>query len=282
MVDVALPRLAIQFPLLNIMSRAVIKASRKLVRDFGEVEQLQVSRKGPGDFVTTADLRAEKTLREELSKAKEGAGFLMEESGEIAGEPGMGRWIIDPLDGTTNFLHGMPHFAISLAYEERDQIVAGLIYDPILDEMFYAVRGMGAYLNERRLRVSARERLNDVLMATSRPHAQSEGTKTFAHELHKTAVLSSQVAGVRRMGSATLDMCYAAAGRYDLYVGLDLCPWDLAAGMLIAKEAGAVVTDIYGKDQIIKSKSVMIANERIHALASSVLKRAPEAGVAKK
>jgi myo-inositol-1(or 4)-monophosphatase len=282
MVDVALPRLAIQFPLLNIMSRAVIKASRKLVRDFGEVEQLQVSRKGPGDFVTTADLRAEKTLREELSKAKEGAGFLMEESGEVAGEPGMGRWIIDPLDGTTNFLHGMPHFAISLAYEERDQIVAGLIYDPILDEMFYAVRGMGAYLNERRLRVSARERLNDALMATSRPHAQSEGTKIFAHELHKTAVLSSQVAGVRRMGSATLDMCYAAAGRYDLYVGLDLCPWDLAAGMLIAKEAGAVVTDIYGKDQIIKSKSVMIANERIHALASSVLKRAPEVAMPKK
>ncbi|MBA4117550.1 MAG: inositol monophosphatase [Candidatus Puniceispirillum sp.] len=255
------------------MARAALKAARKLVRDFGEVENLQVSRKGPGDFVTAADLRAEKILREELEKAKEGAGFLLEESGEVPAQPGMGRWIIDPLDGTTNFMHGVPHFAISMAYEERGQVIAGLIYNPITDEMYYAAKGMGAYLNDRRLRVSARERLPDCLMAASRPHAQAEGSKSFAAELHKVAVVSSQVAGLRRMGSATLDLCYLAAGRYDLYVGLDLSPWDMAAGLLIAREAGAVVTDIYGKDDIFQTRSIVVANERVHTTTMALMKK---------
>lgn len=268
-----LPRLSIQFPLVTMMARAALKASRKLVRDFGEVENLQVSRKGPGDFVTAADLRAEKILRAELEKAKEGAGFLLEESGEVPAAPGLGRWIIDPLDGTTNFMHGVPHFAISMAYEERGQVIAGLIYNPISDEMYYAAKGMGAYLNDRRLRVSARERLPDCLMATSRPHAQAAGSKAFASELHKVAVVSSQVAGLRRTGSATLDLCYLAAGRYDLYVGLDLSPWDMAAGLLIAREAGAVVTDIAGKDEIFETRSILVANERIHTATMALMKK---------
>ncbi|MBA4749429.1 MAG: inositol monophosphatase [Alphaproteobacteria bacterium] len=272
MVDAALPRLAIQFPLLNMMARAAAKASRKLVRDFGEVEQLQVSKKGPGDFVSTADLRAEKTIKEELMKAKPGAGFLMEESGEVEAAPGLGRWIVDPLDGTTNFLHGVPHFAISMAYEERGQVIAGLIYDPLLDEMFYAVKGMGAFLNDRRLRVAVRDRLPDALMANSRPHAQSDASKTFSGELQKAAALAGQAAGMRRMGSATLDLCYVAAGRYDLYIGIDLCPWDMAAGVLIAKEAGAVATDLNGKDKFFETKTVMVANDRLHHAAMSYIK----------
>ena len=201
-------------PTMNVMLRAVEKAARSLTRDFGEVEQLQVSLKGPGDFVSAADMRAEKILHEELLKARPGFGFLMEERGEVAGTDGEYRWIIDPLDGTTNFLHGLPHWAISVALEFRGEIVAGVVYDPIKDEMFRAEKGGGAFMRNKRLRVSGRKDLNLSVIASGDPAIQNPNKARY---LRQTELLMKSVAGIRRYGAASLDLTYVASGRYEGY-----------------------------------------------------------------
>ena len=205
--------MSLKSPLITVMTRAAMKASRHLKRDFGEVENLQVSRKGPADFVSTADLKAEKILREELERARPHFGFLLEEAGSIAGKEGeQRRWIVDPLDGTSNFLHGLPHFAISLALEERGDVLAAVILDPIKDELFTAEKGQGAFLNDRRIRVSGRRRMDEALFATGIPFKGKTGHRAFLDELEQVMAVS---AGVRRWGTASLDLAYVAAGRYE-------------------------------------------------------------------
>jgi myo-inositol-1(or 4)-monophosphatase len=237
---------------MTVMQNAAQKASKRMLRDFNEVEQLQVSVKGPSDFVSQADLRAEATLREELAKARPGYAFLMEESGASGGDNWTWRWVVDPLDGTTNFLHGIPHWAISIALQRRlpdgaIELAAGLVYSPAADEMFWAERGGGAFLNERRLRVSARRELKDALFATGIPFAavSPRNRLAFARTL---GALMPATAGVRRFGSAALDLAWVAAGRYDGYWELGLKPWDVAAGALIVREAGGTVTSPDGSE----------------------------------
>ena len=224
---------------ITVMIQAAHKAARPLVRDFGEVENLQVSIKGPGDFVRAADRRAEQTLRRELSRARPSFGFLLEESGVVPGEDREQRWVVDPLDGTTNFLHGLPHFAISIALERRGELVAGVVYDPIKDELFCAEKGAGAYLNDRRLRVSRRGELANSLIGTGIPVLDWRGREQgFAQQLDR---VSAQVAGVRRLGTASLDLAYVAAGRLDGFWEYGLKPWDMAAGIVLIREAGGMV-----------------------------------------
>jgi myo-inositol-1(or 4)-monophosphatase len=241
------PRLS---PALNVVVAAVQKTARRLLRDFAEVEQLQVSSKGPGDFVSQADLRAEETLRVELTRARPNFAFLMEESGASGNADWEWRWVVDPLDGTTNFLHGIPHWAISVGIEKRisedkSELMAGVIYNPAADEMFWAEKGAGAYLNDKRLRVSGRKEMSQALFATGIPFAISKHRAEFSQTL---ARLMPQVAGVRRFGAAALDLAWTAAGRYDGYWELALKPWDIAAGLVILKEAGGFVTDPQGGD----------------------------------
>ena len=204
--------MALRSPVLNVMANAALKAARGLLRDFGEVEQLQVSVKGPGDFVSTADLKAERTLKNELTRARPGYGLLFEEGGAEAGTDPRHRWIVDPLDGTTNFLHGIPHFAISIALERDGEIVAGLIYDPVRDEMYSAEKGLGAFVNDRRLRVSARRQLADAVIGTGMPFGNRGDQPTYLATL---AAVMAGTSGVRRMGAAALDLAYVAAGRFD-------------------------------------------------------------------
>ncbi|WP_343562242.1 inositol monophosphatase family protein [Kiloniella sp. b19] len=250
--------MSVRSPLITIMTRTAEKAARSLKRDFGEVENLQVSRKGPSDFVSTADLKAEKIIREELAKSHPEFGFHGEESGAKEGEEKGTRWIVDPLDGTTNFLHGLPHFAVSIALEKDGQIVAGVVYDPMKDEMFYAEKGEGAFLNDRRLRASSRVRLDGTIAATGTPFKGRGDRAPFLHEIN--AVMAN-TAGIRRWGAAALDLAYVAAGRYDSYWERGLSAWDVAAGVLIAQEAGAVVSDINGKAfDVWKSESILTAN----------------------
>ncbi len=234
-------------PVMTVMQNAAQKAAKRLLRDFNEVEQLQVSIKGPGDFVSQADLRAEATIREELARARPGYAFLMEEGGASGSENWAWRWVVDPLDGTTNFLHGIPHWAISIALQKRlpdgsAELVAGLVYNPAGNEMFWAEKGSGAFVNERRLRVSARREMIDSLFATGIPFAVSPASRRlpFARTL---GALMPQVAGVRRFGSASLDLCWVAAGRYEGFWELGLKPWDCAAGILVVREAGGYATD---------------------------------------
>jgi myo-inositol-1(or 4)-monophosphatase len=239
------PRLS---PALNVVVNAVQKAGRRLLRDFGEAEKLQVSVKGPGDFVSQADTRAEETLRQELSRARPGFAFHMEESGKAGGTDWEWRWIVDPLDGTTNFLHGIPHWAISVGVEKRtgadtSEVVAGVIYNPAADEMFWAERGVGAFLNDRRLRVSGRKDLREAVFATGIPFAAVPRKAEFSQIL---ARIMPQVAGVRRFGSAALDLAWTAAGRYDGYWELGIKPWDMAAGLVLVREAGGFATDPEG------------------------------------
>ena len=257
---------------MTVMQNAAQKASKRLLRDFNEVEQLQVSVKGPSDFVSQADLRAEATLREELAKARPGYGFLMEESGASGSANWAWRWVVDPLDGTTNFLHGMPHWCISVALERRmpdggGEVAAAMIYNPAADEMFWAERGGGAFLNERRLRVSARRELKDAVFATGIPFAAvaPQHRLAFARTL---GVLMPQVAGIRRFGAAALDMAWVAAGRFDGYWELGLKPWDMAAGLLIVREAGGSVTDPAGAESGViegDSNNVVCGNPHLHA-----------------
>ena len=256
-------------PLLNVMIRAADRAARGLKRDFGEVENLQVSRKGPADYVSAADLKAEGILRNELHKARPDYAFLMEESGARAGNPESNRcWIIDPLDGTTNFLHGLPHFAISIGLTEGDQVIAGVVYDPIKEDLFYAEKGVGAYLNDRRMRVSGRDRLDEALLATGIPFKGRGGEEQFSLELDQ---VMRETAGVRRWGTASLDLAYVAAGRYDGFWERDLSPWDVAAGILLVREAGGYVTAIDGEKVRLDGRSFLAANDRIHGKLRSLL-----------
>jgi myo-inositol-1(or 4)-monophosphatase len=237
---------------MTVMQNAAQKASKRLLRDFNEVEQLQVSVKGPSDFVSQADIRAEATIREELAKARPGYAFLMEESGASGGDGWTWRWVVDPLDGTTNFLHGIPHWAISIALQRKQpdgsvEVAAGMVYSPAADEMFWAEKGGGAYLNERRLRVSARREMKDALFATGIPFAAvaTRNRLAFARTL---GALMPATAGVRRFGSAALDLAWVAAGRYDGYWELGLKAWDVAGGLLLVREAGGTVTDPAGAE----------------------------------
>jgi myo-inositol-1(or 4)-monophosphatase len=253
--------MALRSPLWTVMTGAAQKAARALKRDFGEVENLQVSQKGPSDFVSAADLRAEKVLRLELSKARPRFGFLLEEGGEIAGEDKHHRWIVDPIDGTTNFLHGIPHFAISIGLEMDGEIIAGLVFNPIVDEMYYAEKGKGAFLNDRRLRVSSRSNLGEAVIATGIPFRGRPGHAPFLKQLGK---VMETVAGVRRMGTASLDMAYVAAGRYDGFWETGLQPWDIAAGIILVREAGGFVTEINGGKEVLGSGNILAANPRLH------------------
>ncbi len=261
--------------IINVMVSAAFKAARGLNRDFGEVENLQVSRKGPADFVSAADTKAEQVLFRELSKARPDFGFLMEEGGVVEPEGGStSRWIIDPLDGTTNFLHGLPHFAISIAAEERGDLIAAVIFDPLRDEMFWAERGRGAYLNDKRLRVAARGKLEDALLATGIPFKGRGGYDEFEYEL---SAFMRQVAGIRRFGAASLDLAYVAAGRFDGFWERNLQPWDIAAGVLLVREAGGFVTDINGGRRMLETGHLIAANDRLHGRMLGVLKEAEKA-----
>jgi len=254
---------------MTVMQNAAQKAAKRLLRDFAEVEQLQVSVKGPGDFVSQADLRAEASLREDLNKARPGYGFLMEESGASGSENWSWRWVVDPLDGTTNFLHGIPHWAISIGLERRlpdgtAELAAGVVYAPTVDEMFWAEKGIGAYLNDRRLRVSARREPKESVFATGIPFAAvaPRNRLAFARTL---GTLMPQVAGIRRMGAAALDLAWVAAGRYEGFWELGLKPWDIAAGVLIVREAGGYVTDPQDGDPRTQG-DVVAANPHMHPM----------------
>jgi myo-inositol-1(or 4)-monophosphatase len=253
--------------LITVMERAARKAAPRLRRDFNEVEALQVSRKGPADFVSQADLRAEQTIFEELRKARPDWGFLMEERGEIAGDPSKPRWVVDPLDGTSNFLHGIPHFSISIAVEEpglnggRGDVTQGLVYQPLTDESFWAEKGRGAWLQDRRLRVSARRDLADALVATGMPF-RGHGNAEQWNAIY--AAVGPEVAGIRRFGSAALDLAWVAAARFDAFWESDLKPWDVAAGVLLVREAGGYVSDFRGGDRSAERNEYLASNDGLH------------------
>jgi myo-inositol-1(or 4)-monophosphatase len=260
--------------LLNVMIKAAHKAGRSLKRDFGEVEQLQVSLKGPANFVSAADHRAEDILRKELAHARPGYGFLGEEGGGHEGTDKTHRWIVDPLDGTTNFLHGIPHFCISIALERDDTIVAGLIYNPANDELFTAERGKGAFLNDRRLRVAGRSRLVDAVVVCGLPH---HGRGDLALARKEIAAVQDKVAGLRRFGAACLDLAWVAAGRFDGYWERNLSPWDIAAGLIMVREAGGFCTDVEGGDRPYITGDVVAGNEAMHQALIRLLKEAEKA-----
>jgi myo-inositol-1(or 4)-monophosphatase len=256
------------------MIAAARKAGRGLIRDFGELENLQVSMKGPADFVTVADERTERILIEELSRARPGYGFLVEEAGTIEGPDKTHRFIIDPLDGTTNFLHGIPQFAISIALEREGQLVSGLVFNPVSDELFVAEKNHGAFLNNRRLRVSARKALKNALFATGIPFLGREGHEQFLRELGEVMAVTS---GVRRYGAAALDLAWVAAGRFDGFWERGLSPWDMAAGTLIVREAGGVVSDPDGGGHMFEKGEIVCANEALHPQLMKLLKDAKKA-----
>jgi myo-inositol-1(or 4)-monophosphatase len=263
--------MAVRSALVNVMAGAALKAARGLIRDFGEVEQLQVSVKGPSDFVSSADLKAEKILKAELGKARPGYGFLLEESGASSGSDTHHRWIIDPLDGTTNFLHGIPHWAISIALERDGEVVAGLVYEPLRDEVFWAEKGAGAFVNDRRLRVSARRNLAESVIGTGIPfrgHGQHEPY------LKTLGAVMAATSGVRRAGSAALDLAYVAAGRFDGFWEFGLQIWDIAAGILLVREAGGYVTDLSGGHAMLATGDVLAANDHLHLPLARLLKQA--------
>jgi myo-inositol-1(or 4)-monophosphatase len=247
--------------LLNVMTAAALKAGRALSRDFGEVQNLQVSLKGPGDFVCSADRNAEKIIRIELDRARPGYGFLMEESGEREGIDKSHRWIVDPLDGTTNFLHGIPIFSVSIALEREGQVIAGVIYNPAMDELYTAERGSGASLNDRRLRVAKRRELVDCVVGTGIPHL---GRKSHGLFLEQQRKFMFETSGIRRMGAAALDLAYVAAGRLDGFWEQGLSAWDIAAGIIMVREAGGFVSDFEDEPRMMETGSVCAANPDIH------------------
>jgi myo-inositol-1(or 4)-monophosphatase len=257
--------------ILNVMIKAAYRAGRSLKRDLGEIENLQVSLKGPRNFVTAADRRAEEIVREELAKARPDYGFLGEEGGARAGTDKSHRWIVDPLDGTTNFLHGIPHFAVSIALERGGAVVAALTYNPANDELFVAERGKGAFLNDRRIRVAARQRLADAVVACGLPHY---GRGDLVLGRYEIAAAQQHYAGLRRFGAATLDLAWVAAGRFDAFWERDLSPWDLAAGMLLVREAGGFVSDLDGGDAVLTKGHVAAGNETMHRELLRLIKQA--------
>ena len=255
---------------LNIMMKAARKAARGLVKDFGEVENLQVSAKSAGDFVSRADIQAEAVLKEELLGARPTYGWLGEEGGGQDGKDPTRRWIVDPLDGTTNFLHGMPHWAISIALEHKGEIVAGVVYDPSKDEMFYAEKGFGAFVNEARIRVSARHRMNEAIFATGLPWA---GRSDLPETLQDLARLLPVCSGVRRFGAASLDLAYVAAGRYDGFWERRLHAWDIAAGIVILREAGGLIEPLEPDADLLTGGAMICANEPIFDNFAKVIRQ---------
>jgi len=254
-------------PHITVMANAAQKAAKRLLRDFAEVEQLQVSIKGPSDFVSQADIRAEQTLKEELNKARPGYAFLMEESGASGSDNWSWRWVVDPLDGTTNFLHGIPHWAISIGLERRlpdgtSELAAGLIYAPAADEMFWAEKGGGAFVNERRMRVSARRDMTEAVFATGVPFRAVSAARRNAFSRTMVALMP-RVAGIRRFGAAALDLAWVAAGRYDGYWELGIQTWDMAAGLLMVREAGGYATST-GEEDPRDSGNVVAGNPHLH------------------
>lgn len=256
--------------ILNVMVQAAMKAGRSLSRDFGEVQNLQVSMKGPGDYVSQADRKAEDILFTELSKARPGYAFLMEERGLIEGDDGQHRWIVDPLDGTTNFLHGIPLFAISIALERQGQIVAGIVYNPAMDELYTAERGGGAFMNDRRLRVAGRTKLIDTVIGCGVPHLGRGQHGNFLVELRN---VMAEVSGVRRLGSASLDLAYVAAGRMDGFWETGLSAWDVAAGILLIREAGGFISDFAGGQNMLDGGSIVAGNEIIQRALLKVVRK---------
>ncbi|HVH74161.1 MAG TPA: inositol monophosphatase family protein [Stellaceae bacterium] len=263
--------MVVRSPVLNVMANAALKTARALLRDFGEVEQLQVSLKGPGEFVSAADLKAERLLKRELTRARPGWGLLCEESGAEPGSDARHRWIIDPLDGTTNFLHGIPHFSISIGLERDGEILAGIVYEPIRDEMFWGEKGAGAFLNDHRLRVSGRRRLADAIIGTGLAPRERERAATHTDIL---AALAAATSGVRQSGSAALDLAYVAAGRYDGFWQFALSPWDIAAGMLLVREAGGYVSDLRGGREMMQTGEVLAASDHLHLPLAALVKEA--------
>jgi len=261
---------------LNVMIKAALRAGRSLKRDLGEIENLQVSLKGPRNFVTAADRRAEEIVRGELAKARPDYGFLGEEGGAREGADKTHRWIVDPLDGTTNFLHGIPHFAVAIALERSGTIVAGLVYNPANDEMFIAERGKGAFLNDKRIRVAARQRLAEAVVACGLPHY---GRGDLALARNEMAAAQQHFAGLRRYGAAALDLAWIAAGRLDAYWERDLSPWDLAAGSILVREAGGFVSDLDGGGDIFAKRQVVAGNDTMHRELLRLLKEAGKEAV---
>ncbi|MEI8295323.1 MAG: inositol monophosphatase family protein [Alphaproteobacteria bacterium] len=253
-------RLMVRSPTINVMTMAAEKAGRAMIRDFNEIEHLQVSKKSLGDFVSTADHRSEKILVAELRKARPSYSFLLQESGTIEGSDSEYRGIIDPIDGTTNFLHGIPHFAISIGLQRGDDIVAGVIYNPATDEMYWTERGHGSFLNQRRLRVSGRKNLDEVVVAVGGPYGAQGDVAQYLQTLSK---IIPQTAGIRRMGATALDFAFVAAGRFDACFATDFYPWDVAAGILMVKEAGGYVNTLDGTSDALVSASVLATNEHL-------------------
>ena len=245
------------------------KASKILIRDFGEVENLQVSLKGPGDFVSASDKKVEKTLIDELQKARPNYSILSEEVGEINNDKDF-KWIIDPIDGTANFLHGIPHFAISVGLEHNNEIICGIIYDPIKDEMFSAEKGNGAYLNNQRIRVSSRSKLKDCIIFTGGPRLNSKERELALREYNNFS--SKVLIPIRKLGSAALDMAYVAAGRCDGFWQRNLNYWDIAAGIILIREAGGYVADIEGNQNFLNNKTVLATNSKISEEMIKLLK----------
>ena len=256
--------------IINVMVQTAMKAGRSLARDFGEVQNLQVSLKGPGDYVSQADRKAEDIIYTELSKARPGYSFLMEERGAVDGDDAQHRWIVDPLDGPRNFLHGIPIFSISIALERQGQLVAGVIFNPAMDELYTAERGGGAFLNDRRMRVAARRKLSDTVIGTGIPHL---GRGEHGKSLVELRNVMAETAGIRRLGSAALDLAYVAAGRMDGFWERSLSAWDLAAGILMVREAGGFCTAIDGSDGMLDDGTIVAGNEDVHKALLATLKR---------
>ena len=254
---------------INVMVKACRKASKIIIRDFGEIENLQVSLKGPGDFVTNCDKKVEKILIEELQKARPSYSILSEEIGKITNDDSF-KWIIDPIDGTANFLHGIPHFAISVGLEHDNEIICGIIYDPIKDEMFTAEKGNGSYLNNQRMRVSSRSKLKDCIVFTGGPKFNSKDKDLILNEYNNFS--SKVLIPIRKLGSASLDMAYVAAGRCDGFWQRNLNYWDIAAGIILVKEAGGFVTDFTGENEYIQNKTILVTNSNINKEMIEVLK----------
>ena len=242
------------------MVKACRKASKIIIRDFGEIENLQVSLKGPGDYVTASDKKVEKILIEELQKARPDYSILSEEIGEINNDSEF-KWVVDPIDGTSNFLHGIPHFGISLGLEQNKEIICGIIYDPIKDEMFLAEKGNGSYLNNQRIRVSSRSKLKDCLIVTGGPRQNHKNKEVCMEEYKKFS--SKVLIPIRKMGSASLDMAYVASGRCDGFWQRNLNYWDIAAGIILVKEAGGFVTDFQGNNKYLENQTILVTNAKI-------------------
>ena len=254
---------------INVMVKACRKAAKTLIRDFGEIENLQVSIKGPGDFVTASDKKVEKILIDELQKARPNYSILSEEIGKINNDESF-KWIIDPIDGTANFLHGIPHFAISIGLEHDGEIICGIIYDPIKDEMFVAEKGNGSYLNNQRIRVSSRSKLENCIIFTGGPKIGVKNRELFLKEYNN--VSSKVPTTIRKLGSASLDMAYVAAGRCDGFWQRDLKYWDIAAGIILVRESGGFVTDFKGEKGYIQNKTILVSNSKINNEMIEILK----------